>query len=299
MRESVERPYVAGRRDRPGRRDRGARGRRPADRRGGATRALAAHRRVRKRYPCLPARSWRAPRRRSATWRRSAATCCSARAAPISTTMKVRAAISVRRARAATRSVASTASMPSWAPRRLRGDASVRHVRGARRARRGGPSRGPRTEPARCRSSDLHRLPGDRPDIETELEPGDLITAVELPALPIARTLDLPQGARPGELRLRAGLGRGGARDRWMAWSRTCGSRWAAWRTSRGAHARRRRCCRGGPANATAFRAAAEAELADGRAAQRQWLQDRAGQRGRSPPCSRNWRERKHEQHLA
>jgi xanthine dehydrogenase YagS FAD-binding subunit len=34
--------------------------------------------------------------------------------------------------------------------------------------------------------TDLHRLPGDRPDLETLLEPGDLITAVELPALPMA-----------------------------------------------------------------------------------------------------------------
>jgi xanthine dehydrogenase YagS FAD-binding subunit len=34
--------------------------------------------------------------------------------------------------------------------------------------------------------TDLHRLPGDRPDIETVLEPGELITAIELPALPIA-----------------------------------------------------------------------------------------------------------------
>lgn len=33
---------------------------------------------------------------------------------------------------------------------------------------------------------DFHRLPGDRPDIETMLEPGELITAVELPALPMA-----------------------------------------------------------------------------------------------------------------
>jgi xanthine dehydrogenase YagS FAD-binding subunit len=34
--------------------------------------------------------------------------------------------------------------------------------------------------------SDLHRLPGERPDLETELQPGELITAVELPALPFA-----------------------------------------------------------------------------------------------------------------
>jgi xanthine dehydrogenase YagS FAD-binding subunit len=33
----------------------------------------------------------------------------------------------------------------------------------------------------------LHRLPGDTPARETELRPGELITAVELPALPLAR----------------------------------------------------------------------------------------------------------------
>jgi xanthine dehydrogenase YagS FAD-binding subunit len=33
---------------------------------------------------------------------------------------------------------------------------------------------------------DLHRLPGDRPDVETELAAGELITAVELPPLPCA-----------------------------------------------------------------------------------------------------------------
>jgi xanthine dehydrogenase YagS FAD-binding subunit len=33
---------------------------------------------------------------------------------------------------------------------------------------------------------DLHRLPGDTPDIETELGAGELITAVEIPVLPFA-----------------------------------------------------------------------------------------------------------------
>jgi xanthine dehydrogenase YagS FAD-binding subunit len=36
------------------------------------------------------------------------------------------------------------------------------------------------------RFTDLHRLPGQRPDLETTLEPGELITAIELPALPLA-----------------------------------------------------------------------------------------------------------------
>ncbi len=33
----------------------------------------------------------------------------------------------------------------------------------------------------------LHRLPGDTPDRESELRPGELITAIELPALPMAQ----------------------------------------------------------------------------------------------------------------
>ena len=35
---------------------------------------------------------------------------------------------------------------------------------------------------------DLHRLPGDTPEIETALHPDELITAVEIPALPFAKT---------------------------------------------------------------------------------------------------------------
>ena len=35
--------------------------------------------------------------------------------------------------------------------------------------------------------ADLYRLPGEHPEIETVLEPGELITAIELPALPLAR----------------------------------------------------------------------------------------------------------------
>jgi len=35
--------------------------------------------------------------------------------------------------------------------------------------------------------TDLHRLPGDRPDVDTTLACGELITAVEVPALPFGR----------------------------------------------------------------------------------------------------------------
>jgi xanthine dehydrogenase YagS FAD-binding subunit len=34
---------------------------------------------------------------------------------------------------------------------------------------------------------DFHRVPGDTPHLDTELRPGELITAVELPAMPFAR----------------------------------------------------------------------------------------------------------------
>lgn len=44
-----------------------------------------------------------------------------------------------------------------------------------------GPS-GERTMPL----TDLHRLPGDRPDIETTLQPGELITAITLPPSTVA-----------------------------------------------------------------------------------------------------------------
>lgn len=40
-----------------------------------------------------------------------------------------------------------------------------------------------------CRTlpfTDLHRLPGDHPEIETVLAPGELVTAIELPPLPFA-----------------------------------------------------------------------------------------------------------------
>jgi xanthine dehydrogenase YagS FAD-binding subunit len=38
----------------------------------------------------------------------------------------------------------------------------------------------------RMKLTDLHRLPGDAPDVETELAPDELITAVEIPPLPFA-----------------------------------------------------------------------------------------------------------------
>ena len=58
------------------------------------------------------------------------------------------------------------------------------NVRAAFRARvdLAGPD-GSRTLPI----EDLHRLPGDRPDIETNLRPGEVITAIHVPRAPWAR----------------------------------------------------------------------------------------------------------------
>jgi xanthine dehydrogenase YagS FAD-binding subunit len=109
---------------------------------------------------------------------------------------------------------------------------------------------------------ELHRLPGDRPDIETLLEPGELITAIELPALSsearssyrkvrdrasfafalvsVAALLEL-DGGRIKDVRIAIG---GVAHKPWRAWKAEA-------------------ALRGGPATDAAFRAAADIELAD------------------------------------
>jgi xanthine dehydrogenase YagS FAD-binding subunit len=108
----------------------------------------------------------------------------------------------------------------------------------------------------------LHRLPGGRPDIETELRPEELIVAVELPAMPfaqrstyrkvrdrasyafalvsVAAAVDLHQG-EIADLRLALG---GVAHKPWRAW-------------------KAEDALRGQRATQAAFIAAAELELAD------------------------------------
>jgi len=112
--------------------------------------------------------------------------------------------------------------------------------------------------------NDLHRLPGTQPDIDTALQPGELITAVEIPALPmaahsayrkvrdrssyafalvsVAAAIEL-DGDRVKDLRLALG---GVAHKPWRAWK---------------AEAR----LRGQPATQASFLAAMDAELADAR----------------------------------
>jgi xanthine dehydrogenase YagS FAD-binding subunit len=110
--------------------------------------------------------------------------------------------------------------------------------------------------------AELHRLPGDHPEFDTVLQPGELITAVELPALPaaarstyrkvrdrssyafalvsVAAVLDVKDG-QIADIRLALG---GVAHKPWRA-------------------TRAEALLRGRPASAQAFRDAAIAELAD------------------------------------
>jgi xanthine dehydrogenase YagS FAD-binding subunit len=110
--------------------------------------------------------------------------------------------------------------------------------------------------------TDLHRLPGDHPEVDTVLESGELITAIELPAsvasarstyrkvrdrasyafalVSVAAVLEVKDGTVK-DVRLALG---GVAHKPWRAWKAES-------------------VLKGGPATVQAFRAAAEVELAD------------------------------------
>ena len=112
--------------------------------------------------------------------------------------------------------------------------------------------------------TELHRLPGDRPDIDTLLEPGELITAIELPALPLAanstyrKVRDRASYAFAlvsvaAALEVEGGM----VKDVRLALG---GVAHKPWRASKAEEA-----LRGKPATEASFRTAAEAELADAR----------------------------------
>jgi xanthine dehydrogenase YagS FAD-binding subunit len=109
--------------------------------------------------------------------------------------------------------------------------------------------------------AELHRLPDGTPQIETHLRPGELITAIELPALPFAAT------STYRKVRDRASYAfalvsvaaaidveDGRVRDVRLALGGVAHKPWRAWQAEE--------MLRGGPANSAAFRAAADAELA-------------------------------------
>ena len=111
--------------------------------------------------------------------------------------------------------------------------------------------------------TDFHRLPDEHPEIETVLEPGELITAIELPALPFARRSTYRKVRDRASyafalVSVAAALELDGdhtVRDVRLALGGVAHKPWRAWRAE--AALRRQ------PATADSFRAAAEVELAE------------------------------------
>ncbi|GAB3444077.1 FAD binding domain-containing protein [Streptomonospora sediminis] len=110
--------------------------------------------------------------------------------------------------------------------------------------------------------ADLHRLPGDTPDVETRLAPGELITAVELPPLP-SGTRSTYRKVRDRSSFAFALVSVAAAlhqRDGTIAEARLAlgGVAHKPWRARKAEDV-----LVGAPADTATFRAAAEAELAD------------------------------------
>jgi xanthine dehydrogenase YagS FAD-binding subunit len=111
---------------------------------------------------------------------------------------------------------------------------------------------------------DLHRLPEDRPDVETVLEPGELITAVELPAANLAahstyRKVRDRASYAFALVSVAAAIQLDGdtVADVRLAFGGVAAKPWRAWRAEE--------ALRGRPATLASFRAAADAELAAAR----------------------------------
>jgi xanthine dehydrogenase YagS FAD-binding subunit len=105
--------------------------------------------------------------------------------------------------------------------------------------------------------TEFHRLPGDHPEIETVLEPGELVTAVELPPPAMAarstyrKVRDRASYAFAAVLEVKNGT----VKDVRLALGGLAHKPWRARKVES--------ALKGGAATADAFRAAAEAELAD------------------------------------
>jgi xanthine dehydrogenase YagS FAD-binding subunit len=109
---------------------------------------------------------------------------------------------------------------------------------------------------------DLHRLPEDRPDLETVLEPGELITAVQLPASAIAANSTYRKVRDRASyafalVSVAAALELDGdaIADARLALGGVAPKPWRAWRAEE--------ALRGRPATEATFIQAADAELAD------------------------------------
>ena len=112
--------------------------------------------------------------------------------------------------------------------------------------------------------TDLHRLPFDHPQIDTLLAAGELITAVELPALPMAarstyRKVRDRSSYAFALVSVAAALETDGdtVKDVRVALGGVAHKPWRAWKVEE--------ALRGKPATAESFRAAADAELAEAR----------------------------------
>jgi xanthine dehydrogenase YagS FAD-binding subunit len=110
--------------------------------------------------------------------------------------------------------------------------------------------------------ADLHRLPGGRPDVETELKPHELITAIELPPLQFAarstyRKVRDRASYAFALVSVAAALDVAGGkvRDVRLALGGVAPKPWRAWKAEQ--------ALRGQPATEASFRAAADVELAD------------------------------------
>ena len=109
---------------------------------------------------------------------------------------------------------------------------------------------------------EFHRLPGDRPDLETMLEPGEVIVAVEIPPSPFARHSTYRKVRDRASyafalVSVAAGLTMRGDRidDIRIAFGGIAPKPWRAFRAEE--------ALRGGPGTPEAFEAAAAVELAD------------------------------------
>jgi xanthine dehydrogenase YagS FAD-binding subunit len=108
---------------------------------------------------------------------------------------------------------------------------------------------------------DLHRLPGDTPERDTVLEPGDLITAVDVPLTDLARTSAYRKARDRASYAFAVGsvaaaltVAGGTVRDVRLAFGAVAHKPWRA----RAAE----EALRGRPATRESFLAAADAELA-------------------------------------
>ncbi|MBV9592032.1 MAG: FAD binding domain-containing protein, partial [Hyphomicrobiales bacterium] len=108
---------------------------------------------------------------------------------------------------------------------------------------------------------DLHRLPAGRPDIETELKPGELITKIELPPPLTKRSTYRKVRDRASyafalvSVAAEVDVTNGKVRDARLALGGVATKPWRAWKAEE--------ALRGQAATEPSFRAAAEAELVE------------------------------------